>query len=41
MSTPFILLANIVLFAKVDEVGDWLGGEQLKGVDDVDLINSL
>ena len=34
---PLILLANIVLFTEVDEVGDGLGGEKVKGVDELNL----
>jgi hypothetical protein len=35
--TPFVLLADVVLFGQVDEVGDRLGGKQVKGVDEVNL----
>ena len=34
---PLILLANVVLFAEVDEVCDRLGGEKMEGVDELDL----
>ena len=37
---PFVLLANVVLLAQVDEVGDGLGSEELQTVDDVDLETS-
>ena len=32
---PFVLLADKVLFAEVDEIGDWFSGEELKTVDDI------
>ena len=34
---PLVLLTDVILLAEVDEVNDWLGGEQLQAVDDVDL----
>ena len=38
---PFVLLADVVLLAEVDEVSDGLGGEHVEAVDDVDLYKSL
>jgi hypothetical protein len=38
-NAPLVLLADKVLFAQVDEVGDGFGGEQSEVVDDVDLRN--
>lgn len=35
-----VLLANVILFAEVDEEDDGLGGEQEKRVDDLDLTGS-
>lgn len=32
-----VLLADVVLFAEVDEEDDWLGGEEEEWVDDLDL----
>ena len=40
-NVPFVLLADIVLLAEVDEVGDGFGGEHVEAVDDVDLCESL
>ena len=37
LGQPFVLLADVVPLGEVDEVGDWLGGEELEAVDDVDL----
>ena len=37
LGEPFVLLADVVPLGEVDEVGDWLGGEELEAVDDVDL----
>ena len=39
-SVPFVLLANVILLAQVDEVGDGFSGEELETVDDVDLETS-
>lgn len=35
---PFVLFADKVLFAQVDEVGDGFCGEELETVDDVNLM---
>ena len=37
LGQPLVLLADVVPLGEVDEVGDWLGGEELEAVDDVDL----
>ena len=34
---PFVLLANVVLLAQVDEVGDGFGSEELETVNNIDL----
>ena len=33
----FVFLADVVLFAEVDEVDDWFGGEEEERVYDFDL----
>ena len=38
LGEPLVLLADVVLLGEVDEVGDGFGGEELEGVDDVDLL---
>ena len=34
---PFILLADVVLLAKINKISYWLCGQQLEAVDDIDL----
>lgn len=34
---PLVLFPDVILFAQIDEIGDWFGGKQLKAVDDIDL----
>jgi hypothetical protein len=34
---PFVLLADIIFLAEIDEIDDWLGCEQLQSIDNIDL----
>ncbi len=37
VSVPFVLLADVISLAQVDEVGNGLGRQQLQAVDDINL----
>lgn len=41
LGKPLILLADVVPFAKVDEIGDRLSGEEVEGVDELNLNDGL